>query len=73
VGTYIGLERRLGDAQTILDEHPVLAADGRCMACGTENCPPRSSALSLLASARQLPSRRPGATRPELIGARRVA
>jgi hypothetical protein len=54
VGTYIGVERSAGDAQTILDEYPLSAADGRCVACGIENCPPLFSALYLLASAGQL-------------------
>ena len=61
------------DAQRVLDAHPLSAASGRCLRCDTEGeCWLRVVALRTFAQHRLLPRRRPGATRPELIGARRV-
>ena len=60
------------DAHRILDDHPISAADGRCVRCRVEGCHLRTVALEALARHGMLPRRRCGATRPELIGARRV-
>jgi hypothetical protein len=62
----------LDDAQGLLDEHPV-GLDGLCVACRVEGCAGRAVALRRLGHIGQLPRRRPGATRPERVGARRVA
>ena len=64
------------DAQRVLDEHPISASTGRCLRCDTDGaCWLRVIALRTFAQQGThgvLPRRRPGATRPELIGARRV-
>jgi hypothetical protein len=61
------------DAQRMVDAHPVSSGDGRCQECAVVGpCVARVVALSVLAQHRQLPRRRAGATRPELIGLRRV-
>ncbi|MCI0689264.1 MAG: hypothetical protein L0Y54_18830 [Sporichthyaceae bacterium] len=62
----------LDKLQGVLDAHPVSSGTGRCVICGVEVCPSRLEALQALAALQQLPRRAPGATRPELIGARRV-
>jgi len=59
-------------AQSVIYGHPVGLA-GRCLACLSEGpCEAKRAALADLASRGVLPRRWPGATRPELIGARRV-
>lgn len=59
--------------QAVIDTHPISSGDGRCVQCQVEGpCAPRYAALVRLANQRRLPRRRPGATKPELIGARRV-
>ena len=61
------------ELQRILDQHTI-AGDGRCLAChGMGPCGTRSEALSVIATREELPNRRPGASRPELLGMRRVA
>jgi hypothetical protein len=67
---YRGLT--MADAQALVDEHPI-ALNGRCLACGcdVEDCDARRTALRRL-GLEHLPRRRPGATRPELVGARRI-
>jgi len=61
------------DDQRVIDSHPISSGDGQCITCGVEGpCAPRYAALHRLARRRRLPRRQPGATRPELIGARRV-
>jgi hypothetical protein len=60
------------DAQRVVDSHAV-SIDGRCVCCGGHGgCWLRVTALHVLATADRLPRRRRGASRPELIGARRV-
>lgn len=60
-------------AQVALERHAVSSADGRCLSCGTAGpCASREAAVLVFTRSLRLPSRRPGATRPELIGARRV-
>ncbi len=59
--------------QAALDGHPVSLRDGRCITCGTEGgCVEREEATRLFARYGVLPRRCPGATRPELAGARRL-
>lgn len=62
----------LDDAQGLLDAHPT-GIDGCCVACGERGCAGRAVALRRLGQAGLLPRRKPGATRPERVGARRVA
>lgn len=62
----------LGDALGIAGYHPV-GLNGRCARCEVDGpCVLQSRALRSLAACDRLPQRRPGATRPELVGARRV-
>ncbi len=64
---------RLAAAQAALDGHPVSLRDGRCITCRTEGgCDEREEASRLFARYGMLPRRCPGATRPELVGARRM-
>ncbi len=66
-------EERLAEAQRILDTHITSSATGLCLACSRPGpCPERKRAAVVFFRAR-LPLRRPGATRPELVSARRVA
>jgi len=65
--------RQVNEFQAVIDQHAVLASTGCCVACQvTGPCPLRREALYALAVRAELPRRRAGATRPELIGARRV-
>jgi len=64
----------IADAQRILDTHITSSANGRCIQCGRPGpCPEREDAVSIFSRSLRLPLRRPGASRPELISARRVA
>jgi hypothetical protein len=58
-------------AQRMLDLHP-MALNGHCLTCGAEDCGPRQVATLELRRYNQLPRRRPGSTRPELINLRRA-
>jgi len=59
-------------AQAVIFAHPTGLA-GRCLACLAEGpCPAKRAALADLASRGVLPRRWPGATRPDLVGLRRV-
>ncbi|MDR7278691.1 hypothetical protein [Catenuloplanes atrovinosus] len=72
---YLTAEARseLREAQRQLDRHTDLANDGRCPVCDLEGpCPLRRAALRVFGRYSRLPSRQPGATRPQLIGLRRV-
>jgi hypothetical protein len=63
----------IDDAQHVVDSHPV-GLDGLCVACRVDGCVgARAVALRRLGQENRLPRRRPGATRPERVGARRVA
>lgn len=75
MATYASAVRhRLDDVQRVLAEHAISSGTGRCVRCNVEGpCLPRTDALYVLATWHQLPRRPAGATRPELIGARRVA
>jgi hypothetical protein len=68
-----GAERKLVEAQLILDEHVTSSATGRCLACGSLGpCWRRENAVVVFSRTLRLPTRLPGASRPELVGARRV-
>jgi hypothetical protein len=72
--TYLAeaARERLAAAQSALDGHPISLRDGRCITCGTEGgCIEREAAARLFARYGVLPCRCPGATHPELVGARR--
>lgn len=63
----------LAEAQRVLDTHITSSATGHCLACGVRGpCWRRESAVSIFSRSLRLPLRRPGATRPELVGARLV-
>jgi len=73
--TYYALtaDEQLAEAQRALDTHITSSATGRWLACGTLGpCGRRESAASIFSRTLRLPRRQPGATRPELIGARRL-
>jgi hypothetical protein len=74
--TYLAatVRERLAAAQSTLDAHPISLRDGRCITCGAEGgCVEREEAARIFARYGVLPRRCPGATRPELVGARRLA
>lgn len=55
-------------AQTVLDEHTPVGLGEQCAACGAAGpCAQRRAAIRLLGRYQQLPHRKPGATRPDLI------
>jgi hypothetical protein len=61
-------------AQNDLDMHVTVSETGRCIECGVWGpCPTREAAMRIMMRGLWLPVRTPGATRPYLIGARRVA
>lgn len=73
--TYFAVtaEQRLGEAQRVLDTHVTSSATGRCLACGSLGpCYKRENAVVVFSRTLRLPRRTPLATRPELVGARRV-
>ena len=73
--TYYALsaEQQLRAAQTTLDEHVTSSATGRCLACGSLGpCWRRENAVVIFSRTLRLPTRRPGASRPELLNARRI-
>lgn len=74
VSVYVSTTRKpLDDVQNVIGDHAINSADGRCVRCKVEGpCRSARDALRQLAAWHQLPRRRAGATRPELIGARRV-
>lgn len=60
----------LSEAQATLDEHVTSSATGRCLACDSMGpCWRRESAVAIFSRTLRLPARRPGATRPGLVGA----
>ncbi|WP_412102732.1 hypothetical protein [Plantactinospora sp. KLBMP9567] len=70
--TYHGGDQ-IDRAQTTLERHAVSSADGLCLTCGVPGpCVEHEQAAKVFMFALRLPRRVPGATRPELIGARRV-
>lgn len=69
--TYHGGEQ-IDHAQRALDRHAV-SSDGFCMACGVLGpCAEHEAAAKVFMLSARLPQRRPGATRPELLGAKRT-
>jgi hypothetical protein len=73
--TYYAMtaDEQLGEAQRVLDTHITSSANGRCLVCGTPGpCYKRENAVVIFSRTLRLPHRIPGATRPELVGARRV-
>lgn len=66
-------DRLLGEAQKTLDEHVTSSATGRCQACNAPGpCWRRERAVVIFSRSLRLPARVPGASRPELINARRL-
>jgi hypothetical protein len=67
-------DAQFAKAQRILDTHVTSSVNGRCVVCDTPGpCYRREWAVVVFSRSLRLPLRRPGATRPELIKARRVA
>jgi hypothetical protein len=65
---------QLTAAQRVLDEHVTSSASGLCQRCHLVGpCPANEKAAATFARYGRLPRRAPGATRPELINARRLA
>ncbi|GAA1886094.1 hypothetical protein [Asanoa iriomotensis] len=65
---------RLAEAQRTLDTHITSSATGLCLACGTLGpCRKHEAASGVFERSARLPRRRPGLTRPELVGARLVS
>ena len=70
----VSAEQLLNRAQMTLDEHVTSSASGRCLACDSPGpCWRRESAVAIFSRSLRLPLRQPGASRPELISARRVS
>jgi hypothetical protein len=66
-------DQRLAEAQRTLDTHITSSATGHCLACGILGpCWRRENAVVVFSRTLRLPRRQPGATRPELVGARRL-
>jgi hypothetical protein len=66
-------QRNLAEAQHALDTHITSSATGRCVECGTPGpCVKREDAVAIFSRTLRLPRRRPGASRPELVGSRRI-
>ena len=64
---------QLDRAQAELDRHAVSSADGLCVQCKVLGpCAAHEAAARVFALSARLPRRIPGATHPELIGAKRV-
>ncbi|MDG4798825.1 hypothetical protein [Micromonospora sp. WMMD1082] len=69
--TYHG-GTRIDQAQAMLDRHAVSSGDGLCVECKVLGpCPEHEAAAKVFALSARLPRRRPGATRPESVNARR--
>lgn len=65
--------QQLDQAQHTLDTHVTSSATGRCLACDSPGpCWRRESAATIFSRSLRLPLRRPGASQPQLINARRV-
>lgn len=63
----------LKEAQRILDVHVTSSGTGRCLACGSPGpCWRRESAVAIFSRSLRLPLRRPGASLPELVNARKI-
>jgi hypothetical protein len=74
VTTYDDAERQLAEAQAVLSLHATSSATGLCRVCGIPGpCYRRETAMSIFSRYHRLPRRIPGLSKPELVGARRVA
>ena len=72
MATYSG-GQQIERAQAVLDRHVVSSGDGKCMECKVLGpCANHEAAARVFERCARLPRRRPGLTRPELVGARRV-
>jgi hypothetical protein len=60
-------------AQADFEAHVMSSGDGTCVTCASGSCPGQANAVRVLMQYGQLPRRRPGATRPDRIGLRRLA
>lgn len=66
-------DRLLENAQAVLNEHVTGSGTGQCLVCGVPGpCWRRENAVVIFSRSLRLPTRLPGATRPEIIGAVRV-
>lgn len=66
-------DQQLTGAQRTLDTHITSSATGLCLVCGTLGpCYKRENAVVIFSRTLRLPRRRPGATRPELVGSHLV-
>jgi hypothetical protein len=66
-------ESELTAAQRVLDTHVTSSATGRCLRCQAFGpCHERENAEAMFYRKLRLPLRTPGATLPELVGARCV-
>ena len=71
--TYDTAEHLLAQAQDVLNWHVTSIANGLCIQCGLPGpCWHRETAAVMFSRYSRLPRRLPGASRPELVGARRV-
>lgn len=73
--TYLASAAQTAIARALyeINEHVTLSGSGLCHACQIVGpCARRVAAERTLRSYNFLPQRRPGATRPELIGLRRI-
>lgn len=66
-------DQQFAVAQRTLDTHVTSSANGRCIAYGEPGpCWRREPAVKVFSRTLRLPQRVPGASQPELIGARRL-
>jgi hypothetical protein len=69
---YLG-GQQLDHAQAVLDRHPVSSASGLCVTCSVPGpCAEYEAAADVFTRSARLPRRRPGASRPQLLGAKRM-
>jgi hypothetical protein len=60
-------------AQSVIDQHVTLSRTGRCKTCDAYGpCNAREGAIRVMSRYLWLPTRIPGASRPELVGAHHV-
>jgi hypothetical protein len=70
--TYHG-GTQIDQAQATLDRHAVSSGDGLCIECKVLGpCPEHEAAATVFTLSARLPRRLPGATQPELMGAKRL-
>jgi hypothetical protein len=63
----------LDQVQADIERHAVSSADGLCLTCRTTGpCETYENASRTFMRYGQMPRRRPGLSRPQLLGARRV-